>query len=591
MGSLRKMIGGGGAFVVVGRLESACTYCSRHDYNQYKRRITNDKKCLIFHVSSRNNGFIGTQSFREGLECFPVKTSEPQFSRGWNCSRLGKHVIGSQSRSELSRGEDEQFVATTTEAMLEGHVPSTTVVSKENLEEKPSTVSRRSTSRSQTDLNRASSSFSRVPSSGTRSSKKHTTLDVIEADDKQVAFTNFQLSGKILDVLEERGFHNSTPIQSATYELIHSGRDIIGRSRTGTGKTLAFVLPIMQRLVEDFEARGNERSTHIQCLVLAPTRELAKQVEQEFLAFAKPFHFRTSCFFGGSSYEVQHRAINRGIDILVATPGRLIDHLERGNIDLSKVKFFILDEADEMLSMGFAEDIEKILTYVPSTQERQTLLFSATIPPWIQDLARKNQNNPIVVDAIGKKDTKTSTTVEHIAIRVPSTELARRLVLESVLSVYSAELTNFRCIVFARTKAEVDSLVSSSRIQNGAAQALHGDITQKQREITLSKFREGLFQVLIATDVAARGLDISGVDLVIQYRIPEDIDMYIHRAGRTGRAGRQGTCVVLYTDEERSKLNLMQNVCKIRFRLESPPSVQHVIETKAKSLLRSIQGK
>ncbi|GJQ08943.1 hypothetical protein GpartN1_g734.t1 [Galdieria partita] len=566
------MVGGGDAFIAVGRFSNLCTFCNKYYHSRdrkgrqdaTKRRETTDVSWKIFQpqiISDCPEVHLRKQLFTE------FENSLPKFN-----------------------GEgDNLFRASATEGSRQGMS-----LSRSNLPDEKGRVSTNSfdqtASRSRTSLRKFSPDMAKLQANGTRVSKKRPNLEVIEADGNTVSFTDFQLSEKILDLLEERGFQGATPIQSATFELILGGRDIIGRSRTGTGKTLAFVLPIMQKLVEQTEGHRQDRVSQIQCLVLAPTRELAKQVEQEFLAFAKCFRFRTSCFFGGSSYEVQQRAIDRGIDILVATPGRLIDHLDRGNLDLSRVKFFVLDEADEMLSMGFAEDIEKILTYLPPLQERQTLLFSATIPPWIQELAKENQNNPVIVDAIGNKDTKTSTTVEHIALRVPPTELSRKLILESLISVYSAEMTNFRCIVFARTKAEVDSLVSSGRIHNGAAQALHGDITQKQREITLSKFREGSFQVLVATDVAARGLDINGVDLVIQYRIPEDVDMYIHRAGRTGRAGRQGTCIVLYTDEERSRLSLMEKVCKIRFRLGNPPTLQQVIETKVNSLLRASQA-
>ncbi|GJD10501.1 DEAD-box ATP-dependent RNA helicase 3, chloroplastic [Galdieria sulphuraria] len=583
------MVGGGDAFIGVGRFANCCTFCSRYYYSRDRKSISFEKQFEIL-LSAKSSSFNGHKDFIKGLEATdnPCKIFHPHFSRDCPNIHLRKQLFTESKR--LSGAEDEFLRSSVTDGVFRESHPSSSRSVKETRASTsffdPTVTRSRGSSRKIS----ANSTSAKLHSNNTRVSKKPASLQVVEANETPVPFTSFQLSKKILEILEERGLRDATPIQSATFELIYSGRDIIGRSRTGTGKTLAFVLPIMQKLVEQLETHNIDRVSEIQCLVLAPTRELAKQVEQEFSAFAKCFRFRTSCFFGGSSYEVQQRAIKRGIDILVATPGRLIDLLERGSVDLLKVKFFVLDEADEMLSMGFAEDIDKISTYLPPTRERQTLLFSATIPPWVQELAKSNKNNPIIVDAIGNKDTKTSTTVEHIALRVPPTELSRKLILESVISVYSAEMTNFRCIVFARTKAEVDSLVSSGRIHNGAAQALHGDITQKQREITLSKFREGSFQVLIATDVAARGLDINGVDLVIQYRVPEDIDMYIHRAGRTGRAGRQGTCIILYTDEERNKLTLMENVCKIRFRLESPPSIQQVIETKANGFLRASQA-
>eukprot|EP00188_Purpureofilum_apyrenoidigerum_P005792 Plantae.Rhodophyta-Purpureofilum_apyrenoidigerum.ctg7938.p1 GENE.Plantae.Rhodophyta-Purpureofilum_apyrenoidigerum.ctg7938~~Plantae.Rhodophyta-Purpureofilum_apyrenoidigerum.ctg7938.p1 ORF type:complete len:670 (+),score=128.60 Plantae.Rhodophyta-Purpureofilum_apyrenoidigerum.ctg7938:111-2012(+) len=381
--------------------------------------------------------------------------------------------------------------------------------------------------------------------------------------------------------LQEKGITQLTSVQAGTFEAIIEGRDIIARSRTGTGKTLAFGLPIVERLRKMAEDNpesgiGRQRGRGPQAIILAPTRELAKQVAAEIDNIGSVCRLKTDCFYGGVSYTIQENALNRGIDILVGTPGRVIDHLEKGKLDLSGATFAVLDEADEMLSMGFAEDIERVLDYLPPKGERQTILFSATVPGWVKSIARQHQQKPFIYDAIGSETNKTATTVRHCAIRVPDGE-SRGAFLDDIITTYGGAMSQSRCLVFTQTKKEADELVTSGVIQGGAA-VLHGDVSQRQREITLSHFRDGRFPVLVATDVAARGLDITGVDMVIQYSVPQDIDSYIHRAGRTGRAGRSGIAILMHTDRELEQLRRLEKVCGIKLERSGPPSASKVLQ-------------
>ena len=253
--------------------------------------------------------------------------------------------------------------------------------------------------------------------------------------------------------------------------------------------------------------------------------------------------------------------------------GRIMDHLDRGTLSLNHLKHVILDEADEMLKMGFAEDIEKIFSYFDVTTS-QVLLFSATTPSWVQNIARQYLKNPINVDAVGSGGARSATTIRHVAVKVPENMQARKNILEDVIATYSA---GGRAIVFTQTKLEADELSTSSAFAAENTRVLHGDITQRQREITLRQFREGFFKVLIATDVAARGIDIPEVDLVVQYRAPDEPDTYVHRSGRTGRAGREGTSVVMYAEQEFFKLSRLEKSIQIKFDRLGMPTIQDVV--------------
>lgn len=367
--------------------------------------------------------------------------------------------------------------------------------------------------------------------------------------------------------LAERGITEATSIQAESLPLTLAGKDMIGRARTGTGKTLAFALPIIQNL-----DASRERGRAPRAIIVAPTRELAKQVADEFSKSAP--NLTTVTVYGGASYGPQENALRRGVDIVVGTPGRLIDHLERGNLDLSQVKYAVLDEADEMLSVGFADAIETILQKTP--QERQTMLFSATLTNDINRLARKYLNSPVVVDAVGEGKSQAAQTVEHLKVKVGR---ARTRVLADLLTVYNPE----KAIVFTRTKREADELANELIHRGVESEALHGDLAQSQRERALGAFRSGRVNVLVATDVAARGLDIPEVDLVVQYHLPQDPESYVHRSGRTGRAGRTGTAIIMYGDRENREVAGLERITGVRFKERTLPTPKEVAAASAKA--------
>lgn len=405
--------------------------------------------------------------------------------------------------------------------------------------------------------------------------------------------SNFRLSPSTISRLAEGNITHFTEVQAGTFDLIYDGRDIIAKSRTGTGKTLAFALPIMERLAIFAKQEGRyRRKGPPSCIVLAPTRELAKQVAREMSNIGSVLGLSVECFYGGSSYNTQESALRNGFDILVGTPGRIIDHLDRGTLRLQDIQFAVLDEADEMLSMGFAQDVERIFEDLPEKEARQVILFSATVPSWVKGLASQFQRSDVVTFDAVSTGTKASTTVRHCAVRVPAREEARAGLLADIIAVHSnptvdalpSEAENqgsvgpSRAIVFTQTKREADELATSGALDGCGAAVLHGDVSQRQREVTLGQFRKGQFQVLVATDVAARGLDISGVDVVVQYRVPMDSESYIHRAGRTGRAGKNGTAVVMYSDQEARRLQTLERECRIKFEQEDAPAPEKALE-------------
>lgn len=371
---------------------------------------------------------------------------------------------------------------------------------------------------------------------------------------------NELIAPEIAARLEARGIVTPSPIQEESLPYTLAGRDLIGRARTGTGKTLAFALPIIQNL-----APSRERARLPRAVVVAPTRELARQVASEFEQTAQGLTILT--VYGGAAYGPQENALRRGVDVVVGTPGRLIDHLERGNLDLSAVEFAVLDEADEMLSVGFAEAIETILRATP--QERQTLLFSATLTPEIRRLSKRYLRDPLMVDMVGDGKSQAAQTVEHLKVRVGR---SRTRVLADLLTVYHPE----KAIVFTRTKRETDELAMELIHRGFEAEALHGDLAQSQRERALGSFRTGRTSVLVATDVAARGLDIPEVDLVVQYHLPQDPESYVHRSGRTGRAGRSGTAIIMYGDREQREIAGLERVTGVRFTDRPVPTPKEV---------------
>lgn len=317
------------------------------------------------------------------------------------------------------------------------------------------------------------------------------------------------------------------------------GRDMIGRAITGSGKTLAFGIPILDKIIRD---QNKIRKKQVpSALVLAPTRELARQVQREFHVSAP--NLQSTCIYGGVPIMSQVRSLGYGMDIVVGTPGRIIDLVERGALDLSEVKFAVLDEADQMLAIGFQDDVERILSYLP--KKKQCMLFSATMPQWIHELSRKYLRNPLVVDLVGDSDQKLADGISLYS--VSSSSLNKQNLLPTLISMYAQ---GGKSIIFTKTKRDAESLSRSMGVRIGS-KALHGDMQQSQRERTLSAFRDGRFRALVATDVAARGLDIPNVDLVIHFEIPNTPEIFVHRSGRTGRAGNKGTTVLMFTEGQR----------------------------------------
>ncbi|XP_006835901.1 PREDICTED: nucleolar RNA helicase 2 [Chrysochloris asiatica] len=407
----------------------------------------------------------------------------------------------------------------------------------------------------------------------------------IPVEQKEGAFSNFPISEVTIKLLKARGVNFLFPIQAKTFHHVYSGKDLIAQARTGTGKTFSFAIPLIEKLQGELQDRKRGRAPQV--LVLAPTRELANQVSRDFSDITKKL--AVACFYGGTPYGGQLDRMRNGIDILVGTPGRIKDHLQNGKLDLTKLKHVVLDEVDQMLDMGFADQVEEILcvAYKKDSEDNpQTLLFSATCPHWVFNVAKKYMKPTYEqVDLIGKKTQKTAITVEHLAIKCHWTH--RAAVIGDVIRVYSGY--HGRTIIFCETKKEAQELSQNSSIKQDA-QSLHGDIPQKQREITLKGFRNGSFGVLVATNVAARGLDIPEVDLVVQSSPPKDVESYIHRSGRTGRAGRTGICICFYQYKEEYQLAQVEQKAGIKFKRIGVPSATEIIKASSKDAIRYLDS-
>lgn len=412
---------------------------------------------------------------------------------------------------------------------------------------------------------------------------EETETDYDEDDDeKNLAIPNLGLPQKLVDSLLKRGITHLFPIQRAVLVPALQGRDLIARAKTGTGKTLAFGIPILKQLTQDDEGRSlSRRSGRLpRVLVLAPTRELAKQVEKEIKESAP--YLSTVCVYGGVSYSVQQNALSRGVDVVVGTPGRIIDLVNGNSLQLGEVQYLVLDEADQMLAVGFEEDVEVILEKLPA--KRQSMLFSATMPGWVKKLSRKYLDNPLTIDLVGDQDEKLPDGIKLYAI--PTTPTSKRTILSDLVTVYAK---GGKTIVFTQTKRDADE-VSMALTNIIASEALHGDISQHQRERTLNGFRQGKFTVLVATDVAARGLDIPNVDLIIHYELPNDPETFVHRSGRTGRAGKEGTAILMFTGSQRRTVKSLERDVGCRFEFISPPQIQEVLESSAEQVLATLQG-
>nr|XP_020663614.1 nucleolar RNA helicase 2 [Pogona vitticeps] len=407
----------------------------------------------------------------------------------------------------------------------------------------------------------------------------------ITEEQREGDFAKFDLSKATIDLLKARGVNYLFPVQAKTFKPVYDGKDVIAQARTGTGKTFSFAIPLIEKLQRDPQERTRGRAPKV--LVLAPTRELAMQVARDFKDVTKKL--TVACFYGGTAYNNQVDLIRNGIDILVGTPGRIKDHLQNNKLNLSNLKHVVLDEVDSMLDMGFAEQVEEILAYSykkDSENNPQTLLFSATCPPWVFNVAKKYMKSKYEqIDLIGKRAQKTATTVEHLAIECHWSQRAG--VIGDIIQVYSG--SHGRTIIFCETKKEANELALNASIKQDA-QSLHGDIPQQQREVTLKGFRNGAFEVLVATNVAARGLDIPEVDLVIQNSPPKDVESYIHRSGRTGRAGRAGICICLYQRKEDHQLRQVEQKAGITFKRVGVPTATDIIKASSKDAVRSLDA-
>src|SRR3989440_2871934 len=346
-------------------------------------------------------------------------------------------------------------------------------------------------------------------------------------------FAALGLAPELVRAVADEGYAQPTPIQSEAIPLALAGRDLIGCAQTGTGKTAAFVLPILQRLAPG--PRGTLRA-----LVLVPTRELAEQVATSVRAYGRHTHLKGAAVYGGVGMEPQTRALKHGADIVVATPGRLLDHMERGHVDFSKVEVLVLDEADRMLDMGFAPDVRRILNALPD--ERQTMLFSATISLEVNALARRAMNGHASVE-IGRR-AQAAEGIEHVIVAVD--KLQKRGALGAI---FKAKPTG-QTLIVTRTKYGADKLVTFLKREGIAANALHGDKAQSHRTRTLEQFRTGQAEILVATDIAARGIDVDGIRMVVYFGVPTDPEVYVHRVGRTARAGARGLALTLISPDE-----------------------------------------
>jgi ATP-dependent RNA helicase DeaD len=374
-------------------------------------------------------------------------------------------------------------------------------------------------------------------------------------------FADLGLDPRLMGTLTELGYEEPTPIQREAIPLLLTGQDVIGQAATGTGKTAAFALPILHRI----SLLGKDKATP-SALVLVPTRELAMQVAEAMHKYGQKLKITTIPIYGGHSFGQQQRMLDRGVDVVVATPGRALDHIRRKTMDLSGIKILTLDEADEMLDMGFAEDLEAILSETPA--ERQTVFFSATLPPRIAGMVKRHLKNPLRVQIAAEPAAKgVAPKVRQIAYIVP-----RGKKLEALGRVLDMENPG-SSLIFCRTRTEVDHLTDRLGGQGYRAMSLHGGVTQDQRSRVIKQLREGKIDLVIATDVAARGLDIDNLELVINYDAPTTPDSYVHRIGRVGRAGREGTAITLADPRESRLLQQFERQTKGKIEIAQVPTV------------------
>ena len=383
-----------------------------------------------------------------------------------------------------------------------------------------------------------------------------------------VRFEELNIDERILRAITDMGFEAASPIQAQSIPVEMDGLDMIGQAQTGTGKTAAFGIPLLQKIDPELKK--------LQAVALCPTRELAIQVCEELRKLAKYMHgIKVLPVYGGADIVKQIRALKDGTQIIVGTPGRVMDHMRRKTVKFQDVNTVILDEADEMLNMGFLEDMETILSQLPP--ERQTVMFSATMPPAIADIAKKFQKNPVTVRVVKKELTVPKVTQYYYEVK-PKNKLE---VMCRLLDMYDPKLS----VVFCNTKKQVDELVGELQGRGYYADGIHGDLKQEQRDRVMASFRKGNIEILVATDIAARGIDVDDVEAVFNYDIPQDDEYYVHRIGRTGRAGKEGKAFSFVVGREVYKLRDIQRYCKTKMIPQAIPSLDDVTEIKAEKIL------
>lgn len=390
--------------------------------------------------------------------------------------------------------------------------------------------------------------------------------------EKELLFSDLGVSEEILRAVEDMGYTQPSPIQTQTIPLLLQGADVIGQAQTGTGKTAAFGIPIIESI--------DETLNKPQALILCPTRELAVQVEGEIVKLSKyKKKISSTCIYGGEPIDRQIRSLKKGVQIVVGTPGRIMDHMSRGTLNLSQVSVIVLDEADEMLDMGFRDDIETILSSMP--EERQTVFFSATMPKPILDLTRKYQTDPEIIKVLRKELTVENISQYYYEVRSGlKTDLISRLI-----NLHQYKLS----VIFCNTKRVTDEVTEELNAKGVPAEALHGDLSQAQRTKVMNKFRKGHCSVLVATDVAARGIDVENVEAVFNFDLPLDEENYVHRIGRTGRAGKTGTAISFVSGRRDSrKIDDLERFIKTSIDKAAPPSVDQLIQMKKDQLIKDI---
>lgn len=386
-------------------------------------------------------------------------------------------------------------------------------------------------------------------------------------------FKELGLSKQSLEVIIAKGFTEPTPIQRMVIPAFFQGdKDIIGQAKTGTGKTAAFGLPMLDMLEQ------NQKIP--QALVVTPTRELAIQVAEELNSLKGDREFRIIPVYGGQNYEIQFRHLKKGVDIVVGTPGRLIDQIHRKTLDISRIKYLVLDEADEMLNMGFIEEVEEIIKNTPS--DKKTLLFSATMPRPILNIVRRYMGE--YQHFIDEQQNMTVESTEQLYFEIHEHDKVE------VLCRTIDMKENFYGLIFCKTKVDVDDLATSLKERGYEVEALHGDFPQSQRERIMEKFRKQKVKILVATDVAARGLDVQDLTHVINFSLPQDPESYVHRIGRTGRAGKEGTAITFVTPEEYQKLSFIKKIARTEIKKERIPAIKTVIESKKARISQQVEA-